>query len=184
MGRIVKCYYCNKTGDNGNTEEIMQLPNKRYAHIKCYEFTQKEKKEKDDLVEAIKEVCNILTIPSYFFPFIEDLRNGTNRCQNSSVKKKKKGYRYALIRKTYELNKKTIQSGIRKNKIEDNRQKLMYAYAIVVNKIDRVNDYLKQQYRLKMSMKEKEISVIEDTDVVMDTNVTPQKKYSWLEEED
>lgn len=184
MGRMVKCCYCKKSEDKDNSDKIFQMQNKKYAHHSCYEFTQKEKKELDDLVEAIKEIHNILTIPPYFFPFLQDLRNGTNRCQNSSVKKKKKGYRYILIKKTYELNAKVIQNGIRIKKIEDNMQKLLYSYAIVVSRIDRVNSYLKQQYQLKKSSKEKEIKENNDGDVIINANITPIKKYNWLEEDE
>ena len=180
MVRMVKCCYCKIQDTKDN---VFQLPNKRYAHQKCYDGVQRDKKELDELVEEIKRIHNIDIIPPRFYPFLQDLRNGTNRCQGSSIKKKKQGYRYLIIKKTYQLYEKEIRKHISYNRIEDVNNMLMYSYAIITNKIDKVRKRLYDEYKANKSQSQK-VEVTENQErIVIDTPTNQKKKYSWLEED-
>lgn len=186
MGRMVKCYYCKKSEDKDKTDLIFQLPNKKYAHIKCYEIQAKENKERDDLIEEIKRIHNIVTIPHSFYPFLQDLRNGTDRCNRSSIKKKKQGYRFLIIKKTYQMYEKTIKDGLRLKKITNEMDKLLYSYAIVTNKIGFVRNKLHQEYLIKQS---KEKAIDEpikniDEEVKVKINHSSKPTYNWLRKDD
>ena len=183
---MVKCYYCKKSDDKDKTDLIFQLPNKKYVHRKCYDTVVRENKERDDLIEEIKRIHNIVTIPHSFYPFLQDLRNGTDRCKGSSIKKRKQGYRYIIIKKTYQLYEKTIKEGIRTKKITDEMNKLLYSYAIVTNKIGYVRNKLHQEYLIKQS-KEKENNIpINNIDEEVEVKVSHSSKptYNWLRKDD
>lgn len=184
MGRIVKCCYCKKEEFKDSEETIIQLPNKKYAHKKCYEHAKREAKELDDLVEVIKRIHNISTVPPRFYPFLQDLRNGTNRCQGSQVKKSKQGYRYLIIKKTYEFYEKEIKQSLKYKKIDDINKMLMYSYAIVVNKVDKVRSKMHQEYLDEKANKSKITqSSNNQEEIVIDIKKNKQPQYSWLQED-
>ena len=166
--RDVKCVFCNKYDDR----DIMTNLKKRYIHYECLEkhkkemeFTEQEKKELDRLVEYIKEVHNIKTLPSSFFPFLQDIRNGnTRRGKIIGEKRYKEGYTFNVIRYTYRRYKGNIAWAIKNKSFNGTLSMLKYTLAIINDKISIVyNDYKKSDIAKKREKKIAEsISVIKE----------------------
>lgn len=146
--RDVKCVYCEKY-DN---RDIMTNLKKRYIHYGCLEkhekdmeFKEREKKELDRLVDYIKEVHNIKIVPSVFFPFLQDLRNGnTRRGKIIGEKKYKEGYEYNVIRYTYRKYKDNIKWAIRNKGFTGTFNMLKYTVVIVSDRIGSVEKAYKR----------------------------------------
>lgn len=181
---MVKCCYCKQQDDIENMIIIYSGKTKKYCHEKCKTFNEREKEELNNLVETIKNILNIKTIPPRFYPFLQDLRNGTDKCNRMTVSKSKKGYRYLIIEKTYDTYKKVIIQGIRLKKIEDDMKKLLYAYAIISPKCGIIRNKLYREYldKKKEENNNKDNNITRyNNDIKLD-NSKKQKKYSWLEE--
>ena len=173
--RDVKCVFCNKY-DN---RDIMTNLKKRYIHYECLEkhkkdaeFKKREKKELDRLVDYIKEVHHIKMVPSTFYPFINDLRNGnTRRGKIVGEVKFKKGYEYNVIRYTYRRYKGNVEWAIRNKSFKGTMSMLKYTMAIVVDKINSVNN----DYQKSKVAKKREESFIQNDKRVKEYKYTKNK---------
>jgi hypothetical protein len=144
----VKCRYCDikdtereemkvevHTTDGGNTQ-------RKYYHIDCYpkykvekEFKEKEYEQLVKLVDTILEVHKIKNIPNQFYPFIQDLRNGTVLF-GKNKKRYKDGYPYSLIAKTYEFCRESIEYWKKNKDFDSTMGELKYCWAIINDKIN------------------------------------------------
>lgn len=135
--------------------------NYRYHTEKCYEeylkdkkIKEQESKELDELVEVIKQIHDIEKIPKQFYPYLQDLRNGTELFGRIGQKKSKEGYRYKTIAETYlQCSDKIEWAKLNKN-FKDTLSMLKYTYAIITNNIDQVKKQMDRVEENKMTNKE------------------------------
>lgn len=183
MSAKVKCQYCEEkspkdemhceakpTGQfNKNGSEKMQ---RKYWHHDCFEkelkdreFKEKEQAELDELNATLIRIHNIKgfkdedpKIPSTFFPFLQEIRNGTILF-GQRVKKYKQGIRYKYINYTYLFCEENIEYARRTKEFKDLMAELRYCLAIVKNNIEDAARDLKrknkQRERNKKIMEQK-----------------------------
>lgn len=166
----VKCKWCDvkdtekdemevesHTTSGGNTQ-------RKYFHKACYhkylvdkEFKEKEQTEMDKLVEVILDVHKINNLPQQFYPFIQDLRNGTVLF-GKKKKKYKEGYPYSLIAKTYLHCRESIEYWKKNKDFDSTMGELKYCWAIINDKINVVKKHQeKKEHQKAISLaKEKE----------------------------
>lgn len=144
----VKCRFCEKK-DTERSDMIFEEhitsggnSQKKYYHNDCYpkyliekEFKEKEQKELDNLIETILNIHKLESIPQQFYPFIQDLRNGTVLF-GKKKKKYKKGYPYSLIAKTYKYCQDSIEYWKKNKEFDSTMGELKYAWAIINDKIN------------------------------------------------
>lgn len=162
MARKYICRWCReKDTDDKMTIVKVGKQNYRYHTEKCYEeylkdkkFKEQESKELDELVETIKKVHDIEKIPRQFYPYLQDLRNGTELFGRIGQKKSKEGYRYKTIAETYlQCSDKIEWAKLNKN-FKDTLSMLKYTYAIIANNIDQVKKQMDRAEENKMTNKE------------------------------
>lgn len=162
MARKYICRWCReKDTDDKMTIVKVGKQNYRYHTEKCYEeylkdkkFKEQESKELDELVETIKKVHDIEKIPRQFYPYLQDLRNGTELFGRIGQKKSKEGYRYKTIAETYlQCSDKIEWAKLNKN-FKDTLSMLKYTYAIITNNIDQVKKQMDRAEENKMTNKE------------------------------
>ncbi|MDH6674313.1 hypothetical protein M2277_005005 [Paenibacillus sp. LBL] len=146
MNREVKCAYCGEKGKkiDMKVDEIQRQSGttfKKNVHIACWDqyisnkqFLETEKKEREDLITLIAEIINIPIneVPSSFFPFIEQLRNGNEKIKGT---KYKQGPTYAFIADVYEYCRQDIIDVRSYKSFDDVFGYLLYGLAIVKNNI-------------------------------------------------
>ncbi len=107
-----------------------------WYHQTCKDFKDKEKKEKDNLVEVIKETHGISLIPPQFYSFLEDIRNGNEFFGRVGEKKSKEGYSYTVIAETYKYCQDSIDWAIKNKTFNNVLNLLKYTRAIIINNIE------------------------------------------------
>lgn len=180
----VKCQYCLKTDtDREEMVKITTLVGKKgnkknsYYHPECYpkfkeekDFKNKESDELDKLVKTILEVHEIDSLPQQFFPYIQDLRNGTI-IRGRNKKKYKEGYPYSLIAKTYKYKEETIKYW-KKRKERDFKgstmSELKYCWAIIndnisaVKKLEEKKEFLRAKKKEEIKQQQKHDTITHD----------------------
>lgn len=165
----VKCRYCDikdTEREDMKVEEISTGKNvqRKYYHEACYpkyltdkEFKEKEQTELDKLVETIMEVHKIKSVPKQFYPFIQDLRNGTVLYGKQKKKKYKQGYPYSLIQKTYIFCQESIEYWQKNKNFESTMGELKYCWIIINDKVNVVKkrEEKKELLRAKKKAEEK-----------------------------
>jgi hypothetical protein len=141
--KSVRCPHCKEYEMWTNRKEMViekGIKCNIYIHAKCYpiykeeeKVKEKENSQKNKLSEYIKVLHNVKRIPDNFWYLIEDLRNGTERFkENTSIeKKKKKGYGYDVILKSYEMVTKKCLHALATKKFQSEKSKLVYCLRIV-----------------------------------------------------
>jgi hypothetical protein len=144
----VVCRHCNirdTERDDMEVETTVRNSGEKintYYHKKCFpkylkekEFKEKESEELDKLVETMLDIHKINKIPNQFYPFIQDLRNGTVLF-GKKKKKYKEGFSYLMIAKTYEFCRESIEYWKKKKDFNDSTMmELKYCWAIINDKI-------------------------------------------------
>lgn len=102
-------------------------------YLKEKEFKEKEAKELDHLVEVIIEIHG--GIHQRFYPFLQDLRNGTVLLGRNKRKKYKEGYPYPLIADTYLYCRESIEYWKKNKEFDSLLSELKYGFMIVNDKI-------------------------------------------------
>lgn len=156
MGRKVKCQYCGEKDEKDDMTVVEKFYSKSvkrsYFHKEdCYKkfieekaFKEQEKRELDELAETIMKVHDIDLIPKQFYPYIQDLRNGSVLFGN--VKKSyKNGFSYTLIKDTYNYCIPAIEWAKKNKQFDGTVQELKYCLAIVCDKIDQVKSINKRK---------------------------------------
>jgi len=89
---------------------------KKYYHHSCWtlelerrEQLTKEKAQWGALIDYIKTIHNLYDVPPSFFPFIQDIRNGTVRFQGPVQHKQKQGIGYDVILEAYRMSADSIK---------------------------------------------------------------------------
>lgn len=143
-----KCRFCDlKDTEREQMEvEVYQTASgnvqRKYFHKDCYpkylkdkEFKKHEQDEMDKLIETIMQIHQISNMPHQFYPFIQDLRNGTVLF-GKKKKKYKEGYPFSLIEKTYQSCRESIEYWKKNKQFESTMSELKYGWAIINDKIN------------------------------------------------
>jgi hypothetical protein len=146
--RHVKCQHCKEYEYWQDRESMIIEKGEKsnsYIHKECYyayqksnEIKGKENEERNNLYTYILQLHNIKKIPPNFFYMIEDLRNGTDRYFSGNPKimnKQKKGFKYEVIHKAYELSKKYCDNAIRTKTFKSPISEMIYCLRIVENNL-------------------------------------------------
>lgn len=157
--RTIKCQRC---GISDTTKEELEFElvgaknTKKYYHKDCYvehlkdkEFKEIERQELDKLVEVIKEIYGVKTIPNSAYPFLQDLRNG-NKFFGKYDYKYKQGYTYDLIAETFNFCSDTIEYWNGVKSFNGFVSALRYGLAIVCDKLSIVENRRKSQERQQL----------------------------------
>jgi hypothetical protein len=141
--RQVKCAWCERK----DSKELMkQESNKKYYHSnECYssylrekDFKQKERIELDHLTDTIVQVHKLKfrgSIPSSFYPYINDLRNDSVLF-GKMQKRYKEGISYSLLADTYLFCTEKIAWAKANKQFNNTLSELKYCLAIVKNNIE------------------------------------------------
>lgn len=172
-----KTWKCKKCGisdthkDDMITDYVGEKKTPQRYHKHCYEehlkekeFKEQERAELDSLVEKIKEIYGVKTIPNSCYPYLQDLRNGTKFFGKYDYKYKQ-GYTYDLIAETFDYCFDTIEYWNGRKNFNGFTSALRYGLAIVCDKLSIVEqrrlDREKQQ-RLIEKHVEAELSTNEE----------------------
>jgi len=143
-GRKYKCPVCGiYDHEDSMVVEKIGGQNKRIHKVDCYrkyerekEFKKKEREELDELVEVIKETHDIGIIPSSFYSYLQDIRNGNELFGKIGKKKSKDGYSYKVIAKTYKYCQDSIDWAIKNKTFKNTSNLLKYTRAIIINNLE------------------------------------------------
>lgn len=145
MARNIKCQHCG-VSDTPKEEMSFDLvgknQTKKYFHKEpCFDkylkekaFKEQERIELDKLVEVIKDLYGVKTLPHQVFPFLQELRNGT-RFFGKYDYKYKEGYSYSLIADTFEYCSETIEYWNANKNFQGFVNAFRYGLAIVCDKL-------------------------------------------------
>lgn len=157
-----KCQWCGV--DDTLMEDMkfemkgIKAPKKAFYHEHCYgeyrikqDFLDKEKAEKDELTEVIKEIYGIKgDLHRQAFPLLESIRNGQPINGKETNKRYKEGYEYHLIRKTFEYCTDTIEWANANKNFDGFMQAFRYALSVILDKIYVVEQREKERQRQEM----------------------------------
>lgn len=158
--KTIKCQRC-KISDTPKEELEFEIvgekrPMKKYYHKHCYaehlkdkEFKELERVELDKLVEIIKGIYGVKSIPNSCYPYLQDLRNG-NKFFGKYDYKYKEGYTYDLIAETFDYCSDTIEYWNAKKSFDGFTNALRYGLAIVCDKLSVVEQRRKQREKQKL----------------------------------
>lgn len=173
LARQVKCVWCGGKSDKdvmlvAEEKQTGKRSVRKYCHQECFDlyqqdkaFKEAEQKALDELVEVIKRIHCIPMIPQKFYPYLQQLRNGSIRVRNTE-RRYKKGFEYDLIAEAYKYCEPAIHEAKSRIVFDSLFGELRYGLAIVSDKIMFVK---KRNEKIKNQMKqiEKHIeSSIED----------------------
>lgn len=130
-------------------------PLRKFYHKNCYQEHLKEKQFKaeeaeklDKLVEVLKEIYGVSTVPPQAYPFLQKLRNGEPVYGKQELTKRyKEGYDYLLIAETFDYCSATIEyyNGIKG--FDGFMSAFRYALSIIIDKIYVVEQRVKERER-------------------------------------
>lgn len=122
--------------------------------LKDKEFKESEKIEKDELVEVLKKIYGVKEVPRQVYPLLESLRNGLPvfGARQNIGKRYKLGYKYSLIRETFEYCSDTIEYWNKTKDFNGFMGAFKYALSIVIDKIYIVEQRVKQREDKKVLM--------------------------------
>ena len=178
MARTVKCQRC-KVSDTVKTEMAVEYvgakKTAKYYHQHCYEehlkekeFKEQERVELDKLVDVIKKIYSVKTIPNNAYPYLQDLRNGT-KFFGKHESKYKEGYTYDLIAETFDYCSETIEYWNARKNFNGFTSALRYGLAIVCDKLIIVENRRKQNEKQRQAM-ERHIENINEDDHIFEPN--------------
>jgi hypothetical protein len=154
-----KCKRCGVSDTHKDDMEVEYVGEKKTPqryHRHCYQehleekvFKEQERKELDVLVEKIKEIYGVKTIPNSCYPYLQDLRNGTKFFGKYDYKYKE-GYTYDLIAETFDYCSDTIEYWNGRKNFNGFTSALRYGLAIVCDKLSVVEQRRKDKERQDM----------------------------------
>lgn len=169
--RLVKCQHCKVT-DTPKDEMAFEMvgekkPTRKNYHKHCYQehlkdkaFKEQERQELDKLVDVIKEIYGVKTIPNSCYPYLQDLRNGTKFFGKNDYKYKQ-GYTYELIAETFNYCSDTIEYWNARKSFNGFTSALKYGLAIVCDKLS-VVEQRKLAREKQQLLIDKHIEKVED----------------------
>ena len=114
-----------------------------YYHHSCWPNEQTRREEAEKERKALKELCEYIMelhgfrlLPKSFFPFLQDLRNGTVRFQGPVQSKYKQGIPYEVIHEAYRLCQDNIAWAKRNKRFSSDLAEVKYGFAIIQNNIN------------------------------------------------
>lgn len=150
---IRKCRWCKVSSPKEEmvVEYVGKKKTPRYYHEHCYqeylkdkEFKERERRELGKLIEVIKQIYGVKTVPKSVYPYLQDLRNGTQFFGRYGYKYKQ-GYPYDLIAETFEYCSETIQYWLSVKKFDGFMGAFKYGLAIIADKLPIVEQRRKQR---------------------------------------
>lgn len=114
-------------------------------------------------------------LPSQWWEFINDLRNGTNRFEKFWRKRYKGGVPYKVIKEAYIMSKSDIDWARLNKRFKTLNQELRYGLSIIQSKLNDAHKRLKvieQQQKMSSAIEEKQVEMMMD-----DREVSYKKKY-------
>ena len=181
---LVKCQRC-EVKDTDRKEMLFEIVGeknkiKKYYHEHCFqehlkdkEFKKHEAGELDKLVEVIKQIYGIKTVPNPVYPYLQDLRNGTKFFGKNDYKYKQ-GYEYSLIAETFDYCSETIEDSLRRIPFNGTTNAIKYGLSIVCDKMKVVETRKAKQIEQEIVMKKQ----LENIDVEEQKFETNYKKPS------
>ncbi|UGO50961.1 hypothetical protein PQE70_gp108 [Bacillus phage vB_BanS_Nate] len=160
--RTRKCQRC-KVEDTLMEEMEFEIvgekrPLRKFYHKACYQehlkdkqFKAEESEKLDKLVETLKEIYGVSTVPPQAYPFLQKLRNGEPVYGKQELTKRyKEGYDYLLIAETFDYCSATIEyyNGIKG--FDGFMSAFRYALSIIIDKIYVVESKVKERERAEI----------------------------------
>ena len=184
MAKPIKCQQC-LVSDTMKEDLVFDLVGKKqtrkYFHKDCYdtylkekEFKAKERKEMDELVEVIRDIYGVKTLPFQAYPFINELRNGT-RFFGKYDYKYKEGYSYSLIAETFRFCSDTIEFWNANKNFNGFMNAFRYGLAIVCDKLAVVEQRQKNKESQQVRI-EKHVEIITGHGQEFESSYKKQKK--------
>lgn len=182
----MKCYYCKKEivddliylpilDKNGKHKES-KTGKKQYrkAHTKCYNFSEKEKKEKSMLYEYITDRYFVKMMPIAMMQRIENLRNGNTIYTPKDQKKVKEGYEYSVILGCLKNLSSSLDGYLKGKEFNSDTQKGNYIMATVENNVDK---FYKESLVKEVNIKAQFKDVVNQDDVQQLNKVKTRSKF-------
>lgn len=156
--RTRKCQWC-KVSDTPKEEMEVEYVGKnktpKYYHKDCYKkfledkaFKEKERNELDKLVEVIKKIYGVKTLPTSAYPYLQQLRNG-EEFFGRYQKRRKEGYDYSTIAEAFEYCSDTIEYWNSVKPFNGFINAFRYGLAIVCDKLPLIDQRRKQREKNK-----------------------------------
>lgn len=152
----------------------------KYYHESCFEehlrdkaFKEQERKELDELIEVIKDIYGVKTIPNNAYPYLQDLRNGTKFFGKYDYKYKE-GYSYDLIKECFLYCSDTIEYWNARKSFNGFTNALRYGLAIVCDKLSIVEQKRKDREKQRQ-MIEKQIENMQGDEHIFESNFKKKK---------
>ncbi|MCY8549403.1 hypothetical protein MOD25_05735 [Bacillus haynesii] len=182
-----KCQYCGL--DDTHVDEMefeyvgKKKPQKKYYHKHCWEkhlkekeFREKERKELDRLVETIKNIYGLKKFPNNIYPYLQDLRNGTEFFGKHDYKYKE-GYSYDLITEAFEYCSETIENANRKKSFSGATNAIRYGLTIVCNKLSIVEERRRQKEEQERQIR-KHVENISEEEYIFENSYKKPSKHT------
>lgn len=179
--RTRKCQRCKIEDTNVEDMEFEIVGDKRplrkFYHKHCFAEHQQEKEFKaeeavklDKLVETLKKIYGVSTVPPQAYPFLQKLRNGEPVYGKQDVTKRyKEGYDYLLIEETFDYCSETIEYYNGTKGFNGFMQAFKYALSIIIDKIYFVEQRVKDRKRAEI-MAQKQMEQMEFEEVHTQSN--------------
>ncbi|UUV47087.1 hypothetical protein [Bacillus phage vB_BanS-Thrax5] len=157
-----KCQRCKIEDTNVEDMEFEVVgekrPLKKFYHKHCFvehtkekEFKAEEAEKLDKLVETLKNIYGVSTLPPQAYPFLQKLRNGEPVYGKQDVSKRyKEGYDYLLIEETFDYCSETIEYYNSTKGFNGFMQAFKYALSIIIDKIYFVEQRVKDRKRAEI----------------------------------
>lgn len=182
---ICKCQRCGIKDTERDEMEFefvgLKKPQKKYYHKDCFEEHLKDKEfrrleaiELDKLIQVIKEIYGAKLIPNNIYPYLQDLRNGTEFFGKFDYKYKE-GYPYDLIAETFDYCSETIEQSLRRISFSGFTNAFKYGLAIVCDKMRIVEERRERNKRQKLIINE-HLKNLKEDDTEFETNYKKKKK--------
>ena len=141
--RLTKCQYCGK---KDRIDKIKK--SKGYYHEECYEKFVDNKRQWTELINKIIDIHGIVDksqIPKDFYMRLNDF------CKNGNIS-------YEVVKKTYEYVEKDIKKQLKIKNINSLKGELMYGFKIMQDKINFIQNKLKEREKHKFKLNEIDFS--------------------------
>lgn len=176
-----KCQICKGEGlfEEMKVEFVGKTkPVPKYYHETCHEehlkdkaFKEVEQREKDELNEVIKKIYGVKEVPKQAWTLLEKLRGGNPVFGKKQQigKRYKQGYKYPLIKETFEHCSETIEYWNGVKNFEGFMGAFKYALTIVIDKIYFVEQRATEREK-KNALIEKHIEELEAEEQTYESN--------------
>lgn len=150
-------------------------PNCFLEHLKDKEFKELERQELDKLVEVIKNIYGVKTIPNNAYPYLQDLRNGTKFFGKYDYRYKE-GYAYDLIAEAFLYCSDTIEYWNARKTFNGFTNALRYGLAIVCDKLSIVENRRKEREKQKLQIERHLENANEEDQIFEESYKKPSKR--------